>query len=247
MVAVQKIENKNMSFEILAYEPTSLGILCLRRRSLLSQPETQVTEVTLNHEFLMSSHLTESERALTSLGLDFVYNNTESNSLRILVGGLGLGYTAFESLQSDRVTHVEVVEFLQPVIGWLRDGLIPLAESLNGDQRLEVSHDDVYRRMGAPLDRSTQQPFDLIAIDVDHSPADVLGDQSQAFYSVEGLTNARTHLTAAGVIGIWSYAEDTPLLDNMKQVFSQVDVERITVWNDLIREEQTDWLFFGQG
>ncbi len=57
--------------EILAYEETPLGPLCLRRRELLSEPGTFVTEVTLNHEFLMSSYNTDSERRdFESLGRD---------------------------------------------------------------------------------------------------------------------------------------------------------------------------------
>lgn len=51
--------------KILAYEETPLGILCLRERLTLSEPHTLVTEVTLNHEFLMSSLHTDSERAFT--------------------------------------------------------------------------------------------------------------------------------------------------------------------------------------
>ena len=111
-----------MSIEILAYEETPLGLLCLRRRELASQPGTLVTEVTLNHEFLMSSRLTESERALTKLGLarleaklddnpdasldaDVDSQTFESDSeapLSVLVGGLGLGYTAAEAIRSKR-------------------------------------------------------------------------------------------------------------------------------------------------
>ncbi len=56
-------------FEILAYEPTKLGMLCLRRRELLCEPGTIVTEVTLDHEFLMSSYLTASEKALSEIAL----------------------------------------------------------------------------------------------------------------------------------------------------------------------------------
>ncbi len=90
------------NLEILAYEPSPLGPLCLRRRELLSQPGTIVTEVTLNHEFLMSSLYTDSERALARTALEM---HTGEN-LRVLVGGLGLGYTAREALLSDRVARV---------------------------------------------------------------------------------------------------------------------------------------------
>ena len=84
------------NLEILACEPSPLGLLCLRRRELLSQPGKMVTEVTLNHEFLMSSLYTDSERALARLGLAM----HPGNGLRVLVGGLGLGYTAREVLVS---------------------------------------------------------------------------------------------------------------------------------------------------
>ena len=87
------------NLEILAYEESPLGPLCLRRRELLSQPGTIVTEVTLNHEFLMSSLYTDSERALANLALELHVGE----NLRVLVGGLGLGYTAREALLSDRV------------------------------------------------------------------------------------------------------------------------------------------------
>ena len=96
------------NLEILAYEDTPLGPLCLRRRELLSQPGTIVTEVTLNHEFLMSSLYTDSEQALADTALQ-LHNGKE---LKVLVGGLGLGYTAHRALQSARVSRVEVVELL---------------------------------------------------------------------------------------------------------------------------------------
>lgn len=232
-----------MPIEILAYEQTPLGLLCLRRRDLLSNPGTSVTEVTLNHEFLMSSYLTESERALSRIGLELVSpgDSRPENGLNVLVGGLGLGYTAAEALKSERVANLEVVEFLPEVIRWLGEGQIPLADELNADSRLVVTQGDIYARLTC----AGTATFDLIAIDVDHSPEDVLGDQSHAFYTLDGLSCAQSHLVPKGVLGIWSYAEDTPLLANMKKVFADVRVEQVTLWNDLINEEQTDWLFFG--
>lgn len=106
--------------EILAYEETSLGIVCLRRRESLSEPGLLVTEVTLNHEFLMSSHLTDSERAISNRAVEI----HGGDGLRALVGGLGLGYTAWELLKHPSVSEVEVVEYLRPVLDWLEQGQI---------------------------------------------------------------------------------------------------------------------------
>ena len=109
--------------EVLAYEPSPLGMICLRRRRLLSDPATVVTEITLDHEFLMSSHHTASERALAGRGLA-LHGGRE---LDVLVGGFGLGVTAREALTSDRVAHVEAVELLNEVAGWYERDLVPLA------------------------------------------------------------------------------------------------------------------------
>jgi spermidine synthase len=223
-------------FEILAYEPTELGTLCLRRRELLCEPGTIVTEVTLNHEFLMSSYLTASERALSEVALT-MHVGTE---LRVLVGGLGLGYTARAALQSDRVSRCEVIEFLPQVISWLAEGMVPLSEELNADSRLQVTHGDVYQKLLNP----PTEHHELILIDVDHSPDENLGSANGQFYTAEGLRRAKLHLSEGGILGVWSYAESSPFVDALREVFANVRVEPVTVFNNLIDVEQTDWLFF---
>ncbi len=227
------------NLEILAYEPSPLGILCLRRRELLSQPGTIVTEVTLNHEFLMSSLYTDSERALARIAIQ-IHSGDE---LGVLVGGLGLGYTAREALMSDRVGRVEVVELLPQVIDWLARGLVPLSSELRDERRLVVTQGDVYRRLAGPPD----DLLDVILIDVDHSPEERLGDQSARFYTTQGLLAARRHLAADGVLAVWSYAESSPFAEALRDVFEEVRVEPVTYANRLIDQQQTDWLFFARG
>ncbi len=225
-------------FEILAYEPTELGMLCLRRRELLCEPGTIITEVTLNHEFLMSSYLTASERALSEVALSM----HAGSELRVLVGGLGLGYTARAALESDRVVHSEVVEFLPQVIDWLKQGMVPLSEELNAESRLVVTQGDVYQRLLNP----PTECHDLILIDVDHSPDENLGTANGQFYTAAGLRRAKLHLAKGGILGVWSYAESSPFVDALHEVFGEVRVEPVTVFNNLVNVEQTDWLFFAR-
>ncbi len=225
-------------FEVLAYEPTELGILCLRRRELLCEPGTIVTEVTLDHEFLMSSYLTASEKALSEIALQM----HSGSRLRVLVGGLGLGYTAWSALASDRVSECEVVEFLPQVINWLEQGMVPLSDKLNADNRLKVTQSDIYQRLASP----PEQKHDLILIDVDHSPDDNLDEANGKFYTADGLQRAKRHLAEGGILGVWSYAESSPFVDALHEVFGEVRIEPVTVFNNLINEEQTDWLFFAR-
>lgn len=224
------------NLEILAYEDSPLGPLCLRRRELLSAPGTVVTEVTLNHAFLMSSYNTASERALARVALE-VHGGT---GLRVLVGGLGLGYTAHAALASARVAKVEVVEFLPQVVEWLEGDLVPLSAELKADARFTTVLGDVYARLAAePGER-----FDLILIDVDHAPDDQLSRTNDFFYTEEGLERARRHLADGGVLGVWSYAESSPFAQALRNVFREVRIEPVTFFNRMIDEETTDWLFF---
>jgi len=225
-------------FEILAYELTELGMLCLRRRELLCEPGTIVTEVTLDHEFLMSSYLTASEKALSEIALKM----HSGSRLRVLVGGLGLGYTAWTALESDRVSQCEVVEFLPQVINWLEQGLVPLSDKLNADNRLKVTQSDIYQQLASP----PEQKHDLILIDVDHSPDENLDEANGKFYTADGLLRAKLHLEEDGLLGIWSYAESSRFVDALHEVFREVRIEPVTVFNNLINVQQTDWLFFAR-
>lgn len=226
------------NLEILAYENTPLGPLCLRRRELLSAPGTVVTEVTLNHAFLMSSRITASERALSAVALEM----HRGEELRVLVGGLGLGYTARAALASERVASVEVVEYLPQVVDWLERDLFPLSGELKADPRFSVVPGDVYARLWeAPSKR-----YDMVLIDVDHAPDDPLTEANVPFYTRGGLERARRHLAPGGILGVWSYAESSPFADALHEVFPEVRIEPVTFYNDLVDEETTDWLFFGR-
>ena len=228
--------------EFLAHQDTEIGTLILRQRTYPARPGTVVTEITLDHAFLMSSHITFSERALSRVALEM----HAGEGLRILIGGLGLGYTAWEALQSPRVARAEVIEFSPGVIAWMEGGLVPLSGRLAAEPRLEIVEGDVFRRLVLPPD-PTQTSFDLILIDVDHSPDDRLGGARNAgFYTADGLRAAQRHLAPGGVLGVWSYAESSPFAEALHQVFREVRIEPVTFVNDLIDEETTDWLFFAR-
>ena len=203
-------------FEILDYLDTPLGPLCLRRRDLLSQPGVEVTEVTLDHELLMSSLNVVSEEALATHALAW---HGGPGPHDVLVGGLGLGYTAHAALRDPRVAQVTVIEALPAVIGWLREGLIPLAPTLNEDLALTVTEADVYALLLEP----PEQTWDLLLIDVDHSPSEPLGPTSARFYTPEGLTRVAEHLNPGGVLAVWSagVGDDDWFTENLAAVFAE--------------------------
>lgn len=230
-------------FEILAHEPTPLGMLCLRRREILSRPGTVVTELLLDQELLMSSDQTHSERALARRALECF----RGKDAAVLIGGLGLGYTAREALSCRRVGRVEVVEYLPQVIRWLDEGLIPLAGELTADPRIIVVEGDIYGRLAS---EPGEAPHDIILVDVDHSPEEPLGPASAAFYSEQGVGRVRAHLNPGGILGVWSYTRHAPFERALERVFSEVWVEPVPLPGSLDRvtgqSETVDWLFLAR-
>ncbi len=99
----------------------------------------------------MSSLFHEAERQLSKLGLAAL----EKEDLDVVVGGLGLGYTAAAALEDTRVRSLVVIEYLAPVIEWHRNGVVPLGETLTGDQRCRLTQADFFA-----LSRDVENSFD---------------------------------------------------------------------------------------
>ena len=98
----------SVNFEELDYQKTELGELSLRRRQMPSLPGIDVFEIKLNESFLMSSLFTTVEVALAELALA----ELQADQLDVVVGGLGLGYTARAALENPAVKSVLVIEAL---------------------------------------------------------------------------------------------------------------------------------------
>ena len=226
------------TFEILESVETPIGLLCLRRRELLSRPGTIVTEVTLEHEFLMSSYNTDSEEALARLGIEW----HGGEELSVLVGGLGLGYTAQAALNCSQAARVAVIEFLPEVISWLSRDLVPLARELLDEPRFSVSQGDFFSCLGAPPEKR----YDVILVDIDHSPDENLDSGNLDFYTAAGLRRVRAHLEERGVLAVWSSARNEPFVSSLEKVFSEVRTERIEWHNELIDEDQCDLVFLAR-
>jgi spermidine synthase len=218
-------------FEELDWCPTSIGDVSLRRRR---DPVTQedVFEVKLGDEFLMSSMFTVAEIALARIALE----RLPGSDLDVVVGGLGLGYTAQRVLADVRVRELVVVELLEPVIGWHRRGLVPVGPTLTADERCRLVQGDFFA-MSASAGFDPQQPdrvFDAVLLDIDHSPRHVLADGSAGFYGPAGTRRLATHLAEGGVYALWSNdPPDQAYLDILVGAFSDVAAEVVTFPNPL--------------
>ena len=194
-------------FEELDYSETPLGELSLRRRRMLSLGGIDVYEVKLGEAFLMSSLFHEVEEALAHLGL----GELKGESWDVVVGGLGLGYTAAAALEHREVASVLIVDALAPVIEWHQRGLVPLGEKLTRDPRTRMLRADFFERAQSAAGFDPQQPerkFHAVLLDIDHSPSNLLHPRNAAFYQADGLRALAAQLHPGGVFALWS--DDPP-------------------------------------
>ena len=218
-------------FEELDYCPTPIGPVSLRRRRDLKL-DVDVFEIRLGDESLMTSLFTASEIALARLGLAALGNASAPD---IVVGGLGLGYTANAVLEGAGDASLIVVEALAPVIEWHENGLLPLGGALANDPRCRLVQGDFFA-MAASQDgfdpESPERKFDAILVDIDHSPEALLDARSSSFYRPEGLRKLARHLRPGGVFGLWSDAlPDDAFLERLRSVFAEARAEPVTFHN----------------
>ncbi|HIG23948.1 MAG TPA: spermidine synthase [Henriciella marina] len=217
-------------FEEIDYQVTEIGAVSLRRRHILSLNQ-DVWEVLLGDEHLMSSLFTASEIALAKLGLAALGDAPETG-WDVVVGGLGLGYTAAAVLEHESVRSLEVVDFLAPVIEWHEKRLVPLDPPLLDDDRCTLRQADFFAL--AASGEGFGAPKDVILIDIDHTPDWLLDARSGSFYSEDGLRQLARHLKPGGVMGLWSDAlADEAFIARMKAVFSDAWREPVTFHNPL--------------
>ena len=204
-------------FEELDYRPTPMGALSLRRRrDLLSGGD--IYEIKLGDEFLMSSLFTASEIALAQLGLAAL----PGTSLDVIVGGLGLGYTARAVLEHAQVGSLLVVDAIAEVIEWHQQGLLPLGAELTSDPRCRLVLGDFFAGATSEAGFDAEHPglrYHAILVDIDHSPKNVLHPSHAALYTVGGLTRLGAHLHPDGVFALWS---NDPPDDEFQQALREV-------------------------
>lgn len=225
-------------FEELDYRPTPIGPVILRRRRILAL-DRDVYEIMLGEEHLMSSLFVASEVALARLCLA----ELGDRPVDIVVGGLGLGYTAQAVLEHENVGSLIVVEMLEPVIDWHAQELLPLDPPLSADRRCRIVKGDFFALAASPDGFDPDAPdrqFHAILIDIDHAPDRLLDRGSGSFYSPEGLAGLAAHLHPGGIMGLWS--DDRPddaFTARLESVFGEAHAEPVTFANPL----QDDRLF----
>ena len=236
-------------FEELDYQKTQLGDISLRRRSEPKLDGKTLYEVKLDDEFLMSSLFTEAEIQLSRLGLAALKENNHKQDLDIVVGGLGLGYTAFAALEDSAVKSLRVIDVMVPVIDWHRRGLVPLGNELTSDPRCTLIHADFFEVATSPGGFDPADPDRLVhavLLDIDHAPSHWLNSGNSSFYTESALAKMANKLHPGGIFGLWSNdPPETEFTNLLKSVFQSSESHIVTFPNPYTGSDSSNTVYLG--
>ncbi len=175
--------------------------------------------IRVGRDELMNSHAHGSEDALAALAHARLGVRPQR---QVLVGGLGMGFTAAAALRDlgpdGRLT---VAELVPAVVEWNRGPLATVAGNVLADPRVGVHLGDV-----AGLLRTARQAFDLILLDVDNGPRGLTSEANGWLYGAAGLRRIRAALRRGGVLGVWSAVDDVGFTARLGQAGFAVEVAR---------------------
>jgi spermidine synthase len=201
-------------WETLDAVETPEGRLELRRRG-----ESDFV-ITVGGRVLMNSalHLTEAavaERACQRIAA--------RETPRVLIGGLGMGYTLRAALDAlPRKARVAVAEIEPAIVRWCRGPLSSLTDRALDDRRVSVQMEDVAQ----VIQKAAAQPFDAVILDLYEGPRDATQARDDPFYSPRALERTRAALAPGGVFAVWSEDADPAFAKRLRSAGFRVETLR---------------------
>jgi spermidine synthase len=194
------------------------GEVVLRRRLGEAVP---IEELIINGVFAMDSSNRTSESLLGELVLP------RGQARRVLVGGLGLGYTV-AAILAKKVDIIDVVEIEQCLIDWAHQGLTATLAAVASDPRVRLHAADV-RLVLAALGDGPVGPWDAIVLDVDNGPDFLIHDENRALYTEASMQAAYGRLTESGILAIWCQSAAPDLRTVLERVAPPVREHTVEV------------------
>jgi spermidine synthase len=168
---------------------------------------------------LMTSRLSGSEEALARLASEKLRGRPRP---RVLIGGLGMGFTLRAALASlGAEARIVVAELAPAVIGWARGPMAELFAGCLDDRRVELIAADV-----AEMIRAARPPYDAILLDVDNGPEGMTQAANDRLYTSRGLGAARAALRPGGVLAVWSSGPDRAFALRLQKAGYEVEEKR---------------------
>jgi spermidine synthase len=208
--------------------PDDGGEICLYRRG-------EEFSIRVGHRELMNSRVHGSEEALAEMACARISGRTRP---RILIGGLGMGFTLAAALRTlGAEGRVVVAELVPAVVAWNSRYLATLAGHPLQDARVSVKEVDVGQIL-----RTKRQAFDAILLDVDNGPAALGRRENDWLYARPGLEAAHVALRPGGVLAVWSAVPDQVFVQRLRRVGLTVDEVHVPARSSGKGRRHTLWL-----
>jgi spermidine synthase len=219
---------------VIARHTTFDGEIQLQRRLL--PDDSWAFEIIANGVFLMASYNQISERALASYTLKAM-GPCPCSKLRVLIGGLGMGFT-LQQILANKVTSVDVVEISPHIIAWNRTHLVSVNDDVLADPRVKLIQGDLYTVS------STLPPasYSAILLDVDNGPSWLIHENNARLYTLDTLERWSTILMPGGALAVWSAQPEPEFLKRMKAIFGYTDEVAIVEPNH--KNEPTEYFIY---
>lgn len=190
----------------------------------------------VNGQALMGTNAPESERMLAELGCAGLRGK---RGVRVLIGGLGFGFTlraVLELLGEDGL--VEVAELLPEVVAWNREHLAEVNGLLVDEPRVRVVLGDVYELML----KGEAERYDAILLDVDNGPVAMVQEGNGRMYQADGLAMIGRVLKPGGCVAFWSASGDPAFVRRLAKAGFAVQVEAVKAYAQAKRKVHTIFL-----
>jgi spermidine synthase len=200
-------------------EPEVLDRVTTPRGELVLRRVDGAFEVISNGVFLMDTRDGRSERALVRAA---VAKHPEAR--RLLVGGLGVGFSLLEAVASPGLTGIDVVEIEPVLISWHETHLRDLTGSALHDPRVEVLQRDVRDHL-----RESPGRYDIVCLDVDNGPGWTVTEDNTELYSADGLATCVEALAPGGVLAVWSAHRSSAYEQLVRETLGNLEVIEVEV------------------
>ncbi|PIW51443.1 MAG: hypothetical protein COW18_01090 [Zetaproteobacteria bacterium CG12_big_fil_rev_8_21_14_0_65_54_13] len=202
---------------------------------LLQKDDEFTIRVDGEHGELMHSSVHNSEDVLAELACKHV---AARENPRLLVGGLGMGFTLASALRhSGPTARIFVAELMPAVVRWNHQHIGAIAGHPLKDERVEVLIQDVGKVM-----RDHYNSFDAIMLDVDNGPDGYTRDDNDNLYGLGGLETAFESLKPGGILTVWSADRDINFTQRLMKIGFEVEEKRVREHTDDLGAIHTIWV-----
>lgn len=195
-----------MGPEVLERVGTPRGEIQIQRRG-------DHYEIISNGVFLMATYNGESERLLVTAALA-----AAASPRRVLIGGLGVGFSLAAALADPRVEQVTVVEIEEPLVTWNRRYLTVYNREALDNPRTRVVVGDLVAWI-----RECREQFDAICLDIDNGPDWTVTEENRGLYGDQGLADVRRLLAPGGCAAYWSAHRAPAFMAHLQHFFGHVE------------------------